>query len=155
VSRALREDGRFFGPLVLLAGELSTPFDEIEALKATVTTVTPLIGKDENLAASVEVAKDFLKLPGLSSSPAVAEGLTNRVRDAWNQGKRAVQPGYLDAQTERALVEQRAYQHRKVLGGKRQRALFHFTPPAGSSSNQQPVVTYLAETVADKLPISA
>src|SRR5262249_28317971 len=111
LGRAVRDDGRFYAPLVLLSGELTTPFDEVETLKATVTTVTPLAGNDENLRASIEVAKEFLKLPGLSSSPAVAEGLTTRVRDAWNQGKRAVQPGYLDAQNERWIVEQRQQQH--------------------------------------------
>lgn len=150
MGRAVREDGRLFGPLVLLAGELSTPFDEIEALRATVTVVTPLAGSDEQLRASLEIARGFLGMPGLSSAPAVAEGLTARVRDAFNQGKRTVQPGYLDVQTERALVEQRCYQHRKVLGGRRQRALFHFTP-AGAA----PMVTYLPDAVAERLPISA
>jgi hypothetical protein len=148
LTRAVREDGRFVAPLLLLAGELSTPFDEIETLKATMTTVTPLAGTDESLRASLEVAKEFLKLPGLSSSPAVAEGLTGRLREAFNQGKRAVQPGYLDTQTERALVDQRFYQKRTVLGGRRQRALFHFVPAAAT-----PLVAYLTEAVAPILPM--
>jgi hypothetical protein len=153
LGRAVREDGRFYAPLLLLSGELSTPFDEVEALKATVTTVTPLAGNDESLRASIEVAKEFLKLPGLSSSPAVAEGLSTRVRDAWNQGKRAVQPGYLDAQAERALVEQRLYQHRVVLGGKRQRALFQLQEAPGKPGSAAPLVAYLPDTVGPRLPM--
>ena len=154
LGRAVREDGRFLAPIVLLAGDLATPFDEIETLKATVTTVTPLAGNDENLRASVAVAKEFLALPGLASSPAVADGLTARVREAFAQGKRAVQPGYLEAQTERTLVEQRRYQHRRVLGGRRQRALFHVFD-GGSTVKPPPHVAYLPETVADRLPVSA
>ena len=153
LTRGVREDGRFLPPIVLLGGELATPFDEIETLRATVTTVTPLAGNDESLRASLAVARDFLAMPGLSSSPAVADGLTARVREAFNQGKRAVAPGYLDAQTERALVEQRFYQHRKVLGGRRQRALLHVFD-GGSSVKATPFVTYLPEAVADRLPVS-
>ena len=151
LARAFRDDGHFFAPLLLVAGELALPFDEIEVLKANVTTVTPLIANDENLRASVEVAKDFLKLPGLASSPAVAEGLTTRVRDAFNQGKRAVPSGYLEAQTERALLEQRAYQRRSVLGSRRLRGLFHF--PAAAGQQPAPTVTYLPDAIAAKLPM--
>jgi hypothetical protein len=150
VAGATRESGRYFPPLLLVSGELSTPFDEIEALKATVTTVSPLAGSDENLRASLEVAKEFLKLPGLSSSPQVADGLSGRVRDSFNAAKRQVPPGYLEAQTERALVDQRHYQYRKVLGGRRQRALFHF---AGASGGTQPTCAYLPESAAAKLPL--
>ncbi len=157
LRRAVREDGRYLAPLLLVSGELTTPFDEIETLKATITTAAPLTGNDEPLRASVEIAKDFLKLPGLSSSPAVADGLTARVRDAFNNAKRAVQAGYLDAQTERALVDQRSYQHRLVLGGRRQRALFQFAGLDGSSGLRggAPTVTYLPESAAAKLPLFA
>jgi hypothetical protein len=151
LGRGTRDDGRFFQPLALVVGELATPFDEIENLKATMTTVAPLTGNDENLRATIEVAKEFLKLPGLSSSPQVADGLTGRVRDAFNAAKRQVPPGYLDTQTERALVDQRHYQKRKVLGGVRQRALFSF----GAGSSSTPLCAYLPEDAAAKLPLFA
>jgi hypothetical protein len=144
-GRAVREDGRFLPPLALIAGELITPFDEVEAVKVTVTTVTPLVGNDEALRATVDGARDFLKLPALLSAPAVAEGLTTRVREAWSLGKRAVPQGYLDAQTERALLEQRAYQKRRVLGKTCLRALLQ----VGSSV----VTTYLPEQLAPQLPM--
>jgi hypothetical protein len=156
VQRAAKEDGRFVAPIVLVAGEIALPFDEVEALKATVTVVSPLVGNDENLRASVEVAKDFLRQPNLACAPAVAEGLTTRVKEAWGQGKRAVPAGYLDAQTERALLEQRAYQRRRVLGGRRLRALFTVPPPVGAGAAPppaSPIVTYLPEDAADKLPL--
>jgi hypothetical protein len=146
VSRAVREDGRYFAPLVIVAGDVVTPFDEVETLRATVTTVAPLVAGDENLRAQIDVAQDFLRLPGpLGASP--AEGLTRRIRDAFNQGKRAVDAGYLDQVTERSLLEQRAYQRRTVLGAKRLRTLFHF--PSGGA----PLVTYLPDAAAPHLPV--
>jgi hypothetical protein len=145
---AVRDDGKLVSPLLLAAGELQLPFDEIETLRATVTTVTPLAGNDENLRASIDIAKQFLAIPGLTTAPAVAEGLTARIREAWNQGKRVVAPGYLDAQTERALTEQRHYQRRTVFGGTHLRALLH-------CGGQTPIPTYLRESVAKVLPLYA
>jgi hypothetical protein len=151
LTRAVRDDGRFLAPILLIAGELATPFDEVETLKATVAMVTPLAGNDENLRASIEIAKDFLKIPGSYSAPTVIEGLTTRIRDAFKSAKRAVPSGYLDTQTERALAEQHSYQHRNVLGGRRQRALLHF--PQDTSSSPAPLVAYLPDAVASSLPL--
>lgn len=143
---AVREDGKLVPPLLLVGGELQLPFDEIETLRATVTTVTPLAGNEENLRAAIDVARQFLAIPGLATAPAVAEGLTTRIREAWSQGKRVVAPGYLDAQTERVLIEQRHYQRRTVFGGKHLRALLH----AGGTT---PIPAYLPESAAKVLPL--
>jgi hypothetical protein len=156
VSRAARDDGRYLPPIVMMNGELSTPFEELEILKATLTVITPIAGNDENLRASLEIARELLKLPGLGSSPQVVESVTARVRDAFSQAKRPVQLAQLDAQIERSLVEQRLYQHRKVLGGRRQRALYH--PPGSDGSRSggpSPLVTYLPDAVESKLPLYA
>jgi hypothetical protein len=144
---AVRDDGKFVAPLLLLAGELAFPFDELETLRATVVAASPLVGADEPLRAAVESAREFLKAPDLTCAPAVAEGMTTRIRDAFGQGKRMVQPGYLDAQTERVLLDQRHYQKRTVIGGPHIRALLHM---AGS---QAPVPTYLPAMVAARLPL--
>jgi hypothetical protein len=162
VARAARDDGRYLPPLVLVSGDLVTPFDEIEVLKTTLTLLTPVAGNDENLRASMEVARELLKLPALGSSPQVVEGLTARIREAYTAAKRPVALSQIDPQIERALVEQRLYQHRKVLGGRRTRALY--CPPgsgdgavdkSGKSSGPPPLVTYLPELVEPKLPLFA
>jgi hypothetical protein len=161
VSRCTRDDGKFVPSLVLVSGELELPFDELAALRATLTTVAPLVGSDEALKASVQAAKDFLATPGLMSAPAVAEGLTKRIEDAFAAGKRVVPAGYLEAQRERALVEQRQYQRRSVFGGKRLRALLRVdgADPGPPKLGRQPapsstlVPTYLPEDVADALPM--
>ncbi|MCK6590181.1 MAG: DUF2169 domain-containing protein, partial [Polyangiaceae bacterium] len=69
---AIDEDGKFVAPLVLLAGDLELPFDELSALKAALSTAAPLVTPaDEGLKASVGIAKEFLQTPGLSAAPAV------------------------------------------------------------------------------------
>jgi hypothetical protein len=145
---AIRDDGKFVPPLVLVAGELAFSFDELETLKATVTTVAPLATpNDENLRASLENAREFLKTPGLSSAPAVSDGLTARIKEAFGQTRRSVPAGYIDLHTERVLLEQRYYQKRTVLGERYLRALLSLP---GSIS---PYPTYIPEAVSARLPM--
>ena len=144
---AVRDDGRFASPLLLVAGELSIDFDELETLKAVVSVATPLAAADEDLKAAVDQATGYLAVPGLVSSPDVAQSLTSRIREAFAKGKRAVPGTYLDTESERALLERRAYQKRNVFGGPHLRVLFFFS---GSSTG---VPTYLPEALAAKLPL--
>lgn len=144
---AVRDDGRFASPLILLAGELSLDFDELETLKAVVSIATPLTAGDEDLKTAVEQAVGYLAVPGLVSSADVARSLTTRIREAFAKGKRSVPGTYLDTESERALLEKRAYQKRKVFGGPHLRGLFYF---AGSTSG---VPTYIPEELAEKLPL--
>jgi hypothetical protein len=147
LGSAVRDDGKFVAPLRLIAADLIFPFDEIEALKSLVATATPFLANDENLRAAVTNAQDFLKIPDLRSSPVVSEGLAARIREAWSQGRRPVPQTYLEEQTERALLEGRCYQRRKVLGGKHLRAL---AQPLGAQSL---VPAYLPDALADQLPL--
>ncbi len=149
LDRSIRADGKVIPQLVLCAGELVMPFDEVERLKATVATVTPLSVGDENLKASLQIAKDYLALPNLSSAPAVADGLVKRILESFGLAKRAVTVDYVEMHTERALLEQRHYQRRKVFGGKHLRCLL---VPGGS---KEPIPTYLPEALADELPMYA
>ncbi|WP_438002368.1 DUF2169 domain-containing protein [Sorangium sp. So ce185] len=149
LEAAERDDGKFVPPLRLLAGDLLFPFAEIETLKTTVAVATLFQGNDEGLKGAIASAQEILKLPELQSVPVAAEGLTARIREAWTQGKRPVPHTTLDTQTERALLEQRSYQRRKIFGGKHVRALLQ---PAGS---QELVPAYLPEDLADALPMYA
>jgi hypothetical protein len=169
LAQSVREDGRFAPALALVAGDVDFPFDELATLRATVTTVAPLALSDEPLTNAIEAARAFLATPGLLSPPAVAEGLTQRIEDAFSHGKRVVPSGYLEAQRERVLVEQRMYQHRQVFGKKHIRALLNLddrsrpssSPPAARCpSSVKPVAagngsvpTYLPESVANLLPM--
>lgn len=144
---AVSEDGTFTSPLVLVTGEMSFPFDELETLKATVTAVTPLIAGDKKLKETVDTVNELLKTPWLQSSSGVAEGLTLRVKEAFAQGNRMLPPSYLDTHTDRMLLEQRHYQKRTVFGELWIRSVLL---PGGS---QQPLPAYLPESLAKKLPM--
>lgn len=147
VEGAVLDDGKFAPPLAVMMGEMELPFDEIEALKAAVTTATPLIGaQDEGLKATVGITKELLQMPNLAASPSVAEGLYTRVKEAFLREKKSLAQDYLETQVERVLLSGRHYQKREVLGGT---FLRFFLKTAGSD---QPIVGYLPEEVGKKLP---
>lgn len=147
IAGSVRADGKFSAPLVLASGELRLPFDELEVMKGLITTATPFMGGDEPLEASVRAAEDFLKTPGLPTAPPVVEALANRIREAFGRVKRAVPPGYLDTQTERALTEQRRYQKRVFDGAPVVRALFQ------GPNDAAPMLAYLPEGAKKHLPL--
>lgn len=149
LASAVRDDGKYVPQLRLVAGDLVFPFDELETLKVTITAVTPLIGNDEALRAAVTAAQDYLKLPDVQSAPASAAPYTVRIREAYAQGKRAVSLAELEAQIERALLEQRCYQRRKVFGKPHLRALL------AASGDAKPVPIYLPAGLAEALPMYA
>lgn len=92
-------------------------------------------------------ANELLRTPWLSGSGGIAEGLTEKVREAFASAKRMVPGDYLDAHTERMLLEQRAYQRRNVYGRKWIRSVMR----AGSGGGSVPV--YLPEALKDELPM--
>ena len=147
LSEGVRADGKLAPPLVLVAGEMRFAFDELAALKAMVTTATPFVGGDEPLKAAVDAAKDFLQTPGLLSTPAVTEVLTARIRETFGRSKRALPAGYLEAQTDRALLDQRHYQTRMFTGEPQVRALLHATGDA------RPMLTYVPAFAGRLLPL--
>jgi hypothetical protein len=147
LSDAVRDDGTFVPPLVMMAGELQFPFDELETLKATVTAVTPLVAGDKKLKDTVDTVNELLKTPWLQSSTGVAEGLTGKIKEAFAQGNRMLPPSYLDQHTERMLLEQRHYQRRTVFGEPSIRSLL--MPLVGTT----PIPTYLPDALGKQLPM--
>jgi hypothetical protein len=146
---AIRPDRKFVPPLLLLAGDLVLPFDEREVLKATIGVATPIAGNDEPLKAALKDGRDFLATPDLICPPIVVEGMTTRIREAFQKARRGVAPDYLELQTERALLERRAYQKRPVLGMTAIRGLLH----SATSSAVKPAPVYLPEDLARQLPL--
>ncbi|WP_437977947.1 DUF2169 domain-containing protein [Sorangium sp. So ce295] len=148
LARAAGKRGMPVPPLELVEGELSLSFDEVETLKALVSTATPLATGDDALAAALGAAEKFLATPGVTTAPAVAEALCGKIREALGHGKRG-RVELANEQVERALLEQRHYQKRKVLGGPHLRGLLRV---AGET---QPLVIYLPASIAEALPLSA
>ena len=146
IAGAVEGDGSFLPPLILTGGELLFPFDELEALKATMTVVSPLVGGDKKLKETVDSVNDLLQNKALESSAGVAEGLTARVKEAFGAQGRMLPANYLDATTERMLLEQRRYQKRTVFGAPWVRAEL-------STSGTNAVPVYLPDALASQLPM--
>lgn len=145
---AMDNAGKFVPPMVLTSGELELPFDELEVLKAAMSTALALItAADEELKAAVSAAKDFVQMPGLSASPAVSAGLTARIREAFVKEKPAWGVEYLDTQLERVLLAGRHYQKREVFGEMCVRCLMWLP---GETSE---LVGYLPAGASKKLPM--
>jgi hypothetical protein len=147
VSEAVDDEGQFSPPLVVVAGELLLPFDELATLRATLAAVQPLSTGDKKLKETTDSVEELLKTPWLQSGASgVAEGLTGKLKEAFAQGNRMLPPSYLEQHTERALLEQRQYQKRTVFGGPWLRGLV-------TSSSAAPVPAYLPEKLATELPM--
>lgn len=151
LTAAVRPGNKFVPPLLLLAGELSFPFDERETLKAAVAIASPLATQDEVFKNALKEAKEFLSGSADQMCPGpLAEGHTNRIRDAFQRSRRTVPADTLDLQMERTLLEARAYQKRQVLGMNAIRALVHTTT---GQSSVKPAPVYIPEEIAKKLPL--
>lgn len=151
LASAVRPGNKFVPPLLLLAGELSFPFDEKETLKAAVAIASPLATTDEAFKAAVKEAKEFLAGGADQMCPApLAEGHTNRIRETFQRSRRSVPADTLDLQMERTLLEGRHYQKRQVLGMNAIRALIHTTT---GQSSVKPAPVYIPEEIAKKLPL--
>jgi hypothetical protein len=148
LAGATGKNGQFEPPLVLVAGEMVFPFDELETLKATVASVSPLVAGDKKLKDVIDTVQELLKTPWLEGSGSVAEGLTERVKEAFAQGKRSLPADHLTAHTERMLLHKRRYQKRTVFGGECIRSLL-MLPGAGMEG----VVAYLPEKLGKELPM--
>lgn len=146
LSNAVTEDGTFVAPLVLLAGELEFPFDELETLKATMAALTPLASGDKALKETLDTTAELLKTPWLQGASGIAEGLTAKLKEVYGRGNRVLPPRYLEGHTERMLLEQRAYQKRKVMGKVCIRSLLQMSGVNGG------VPVYLPEALGQELP---
>ncbi len=149
LARALGPLGAFRPPLALVTGELQLPFDELETLKATVAAVAPLTTGDKKIKEIVDMVNELLETPWLEGSSGVAESLTARVKEAFTQSARLLPAGYLDAHTDRRLLEQRHYQRRTLLGKPWIRGLLASAAPGVQTS----IPTYLPADLATMLPM--
>ncbi|TKD09135.1 DUF2169 family type VI secretion system accessory protein [Polyangium fumosum] len=143
---AVRDDGTFVPPIVLVGGTLEFPFDELETLRATIAAVAPLATGDKRLSEAVQTAQDLLKTPWLTGASSVTEGQTAKLKEIFTQGNRALPPRYLENHTERMLLEQRAHQRRTLFGSRRIRGLLSLP------GTVTPVPVYLPEECGQRLP---
>lgn len=170
LAASTRPDGRLFQPVVLVAGTMVFPFDEIATLKATVSAATPHAGENLAVKEALDTARSFLALTDLPRSGGVAMALSTRIHEAMEQA-RLVPTGTLRDQVKKALLGTRSLQQREVLGEPHDRALLQLTAtgspesdppmPRGQQRSRRPegrsvvpLPVYLAKGLSSQLPPS-
>lgn len=148
VDAATDEHGMFEPPVLVVAGELSFPFDPVARLRATVTVLTPLSLGDKPLRGLIDEAEEMLRSPWLEGSHEVADQLVVRLKGDATRAKRGLGAEVIDKRTEQLLLEQRAYQERKLYGATWLRALI-------ADNNEPPQLCYLPAALRDILPLYA
>lgn len=123
MREAVDSSGGFVAPLVCIGGELAFPFDEVAVLRATLACVQPFTALDPRLAETAKTAESLVSSSWGKGSGGAAETMTGRLREAFSQTARTLPAGYLDAHTERVLIEAREFQVRDVFGMKCTRTL--------------------------------
>ena len=148
-SAAARENHAFVPPLVLCAGEIEMPFDELESLRAAVLAAAPQVTPaDKDLKAAVDAAREFLAWPGLTSAPpSVTLAHRERIREALGREKKSLPGGFLEQETTQVLLRGRHYQKRAVMGEENLRFLLRTRGEEGT------LVGYLPAKLAKDLPM--
>jgi hypothetical protein len=148
---AVRADGKLVPPIVLVAGEVETPFDELAQLEATVAVAIALAApEDREVQAALETAQRFLQNRGNASARPTARALATRLREAFLKEKKHVVV-HLDDHVQRSLRESRSLQRREVFGAPHVRLLLH----AGQDAGEAPLVVYAPAAAAAQLPMFA
>jgi hypothetical protein len=144
MNQAFDDPGQLELPLFVVAGELRPTFDDLEALKLAIQVAQPLAGASKALAQALKLATDSVS----SSWPPTGEAASTLLRQLEQASATVPQlpARYLASQVERALVEQRRYRRRIVLGEPRLRAELAF-------SRSESVPIYLPELTAERLPM--
>jgi hypothetical protein len=147
VERAVRDDGKYVAPFLLIGGEVRFTFDELTTLKVALSIASPFATGDDGLKSASADAREFLRLSDTMTPSGMAEGFTTRIQEAFRKARRSVSATYLDEQLERALLERRSYLKREVFGAPHLRALLL----VGAGTRPWPI--YLPDAAARRLPM--
>lgn len=143
---AIRPNGAFVPPLVVLRGVLVIPFDETATLEVLIALGAALVGGDAAIKEAMEAARAVAALPA-PIPPSLADEASQRLQQAFDRARRQIGGLAVDAHAERALLARRAYSRRTVLGKEHLRTLL--TDETGSVL----VAVYLPEHLAKELPM--
>jgi hypothetical protein len=148
LASAVRKDGRFVAPLLLVEGELSMTFDAIEALRALVAVVAPLAGGDERSKEALAAAREYLGAVESLRDPVAARAFGAGIEAAYSQAKKhPASPAEVLSRVERLLLENRCYQRRAVFGGK------HLRGSLRRAGSERALAVYLPESLGGVLPM--
>lgn len=134
----------------LVRGEVTLSFESIEALRVTLSVITPFLG-DARLKEAYEAAQEALRTSG-GVAPAVAASHKERVDEALRAASRGAS-ATIEAVIDRALIESRSFSRRRVFGAQLVRGLLQPSARGSSGSAASHVPVYLPDAAAEELPL--
>ncbi len=142
---AIRADGKFAPPLVLVAGELRFSFDDRERLKALSLLAARHAAADKKLKEAVDAATEALADPAITGASGIPSALAARIEEALPP--RGPVASEVLASSTRMLLEARHFAKRPVFGAP------HLRCSLDTGTGTAPLVVYLPEDAAPKLPL--
>lgn len=147
MRKAVDETGMFTPPLVMLGGEIEFQFDEMEILKITLAVAKPWAGKPNKLKDAVEALSEFIHTPRIGGSAGLGARLAARVGETFAEAHKQMPSNYVEAETERYMLEKRLFQKKSLLGRSFLQARMHLP------DTPRPIPIYLPEEILPLLPM--
>ncbi|MDI3285331.1 DUF2169 domain-containing protein [Polyangium sp. 15x6] len=144
LAESLEDLSNWHPPVLAVAGDLRPVFDELEALRATVSVAQTVAGGDKRLLAAIAVAQEAIAA-SIPPRPDTVLALGRQIEAATSS--LSLPPRYVASEVERLLLEGRKYKRRVLLGATRIRA--DLTLARGGDV----MLVYLSDAVAKSLPL--
>lgn len=143
---AIDSTASFYGaPLVLLDATIELPFNEVDAMWATLAALTARGERDAENEPLAKCATELGQRRSSCSAPLV-EGMTSRLAARFDR-RGPVERAALGAEIARALVGARSRQQRTVFGSDCVRGLWH-----ASDASSEGIPIYIPMEFAGRLP---
>lgn len=143
LQEAVDEKGRFTPPLAVFEGELKILGSEVARLRAA-TSIASQYSSDKRLKELCELAAEVLGRAHPNAGSAATRTLL-AIREHYYTQYKGQNALNLDAEIDRQILEDRAFDERTLFGGKHLRFAF------GSGAGALPA--YAAEGIRDALPL--
>ncbi|HTJ80488.1 MAG TPA: hypothetical protein VL400_02160 [Polyangiaceae bacterium] len=146
VQEAVDDDGFLVRPLVVVEGDVAMALDPMVALETTLSLAEPLAATDKRFKETYDSSSELTKSTRKVTVP-MLESARERLRQAFvAAASKAYPANYLEATTERILVDERKFLKKTVLGEPR---LVASILPNGSAT---PLLIYLPAALENVVP---
>ncbi|MEM1034123.1 MAG: hypothetical protein AAGN82_27545, partial [Myxococcota bacterium] len=139
-------DAAHVPPAVVAEGTLRLDLDPATELKVTVLVAAPMAKANRGLADAVSRAREAE--PTVAVAPTMAAPLRRQIHEAWKKANLGLPASFLESTVAQALLEQRAFVRRPVLG-----ATFVRAALTADDEQAPPAVVYLPDDAATNLPL--
>jgi hypothetical protein len=146
--RRSADTGFFVAPIAVTDGTIKVSYDELQLLQVALQIAAPFSILEKRLKPVYDRAQAAAAQPDVISEAGL-RSVTRELFQQFHACVRSVESGYLESETERVLLDRRAYKRRSFLDAEWLRA--ELVMQSGSA----PIPTYLPAHLAQKLPLLA